>query len=121
MFHRRRMFAVTATPSQGLYLKARGLAASDQPVDVVAQLKDRFGEITLQAGYHAEPVEVNILQDAVTLMGSSVEIVPLETQIELRNFLQQLLAGLAGISLQSVPERFNLDQLSRDIDLLIKA
>ena len=118
---RRQMFVVTRTANEGLYLKSLGLVASNYPVDVVNQLKERFGEIKLRADYHADEAETAVFKDAAALMGASIEIIPRVTQAELRNFLQELLATLAGIPAQSVPDRFNLDQLTRDIDLLIKA
>ena len=118
---RRQMFVVSRTADQGLYLKSLGLAASDQPVDVVNQLKSRFGETALRADYHADDAETAVFKDAVALMGANIEIIRRATQAELRNFLQELLAAFAGISPQSVPDRFNLDQLTSDINLLIKA
>ncbi len=118
---RRQLFVVTRTANQGLYLKSLGLAASDQPIGVINQLKERFGDAVLRADYHADEAEAAVFKDAAALMGARIEIIPRATQAELRNFLQELLATLAGIPSQSVPDQFNLDQLTADIDLLIKA
>ena len=50
-----------------------------------------------------------------------MEVIDGGTASDLRDFLRRLLGALAGIPWDSVPDLIDLDQLTSDVDLIIKA
>ena len=118
---RGRFFILTRTAPQAVYLASLGIVASDQPYVVVDGLRKRFGEVALRTDYHATEVEQQVLRDAVLLFGLNMEVVARPAQTELQDFLRELLSTLTGMPSQTVPNHFNIQQLTEDIDLLIRA
>ena len=117
---------MTADATQGQELEKRwkGIIASSDPIVVVDKLQDRFKEDpSVQIFYHTDEGEYGRLRDALLMMGvQKFTLLQRGTGVELQAFLQEFLANLlGGVPYGQLSDRTTIDQLSRDIELLIRA
>ncbi len=119
-----RLFVLTSANDPNLlylYLQSLGLVADNVPTGLVAKLRERFGGIELRADYHGTEIEQRVLGDAIVIEGARIQLIPRTTKADMEGFLQELLATLSRIPFETVPGRFDLKRLAKDIELLIKA
>ncbi len=121
---RQKIFVVTEDDNQARQLRERGFIAQSDLGLLVTDLIEKRGDtpVAVALRYLAEGSEQDHLQDAIDIYGAGerLTLVRLESAARLRGFLQGLLAMLRGIELHQVGQT-DLDQLTADVELLIRA
>jgi len=119
----RKIFVVASDATQAKALSDAGLLASNYPETIVSELNEQFPEgLFVPIYYYATPLEgLDFLKILEWWPHKRFSLIEQEPTSLLRDFLQRLLANLMGVHPEQVPDRVNIDQLTRDIDLLLKA
>ncbi len=119
---RGRIFVVTPDGEQARRLSSAGFVAVTRPGEAVHQLNREFlPGIPVRIDYHASVEEEKALSEAAAAWKGRFDVVRQEIPEGLRVFLQQLFANLMGLPFEQVPDRVNLDRLTADVELLLKA